>query len=74
MEINKENIETVANILVMGKFNVAMKTASDYFQIAKELMEQFPDLTAEEIGQKYEEMCAEQQRNVVENKEQDGRE
>ena len=37
MEINQENIEVVVQVLMMGKFNQAMKTASDYFQIAKEL-------------------------------------
>ena len=60
MEINQENIEFVVQVLMMGKFNQAMKTASDYFQIAKELMEQFPNLTPEEIGQEYEKMCEKQ--------------
>lgn len=57
MEVNQETIESVAKVLMMVKFNQAMKTVSDYMQIAKELMEQYPDLTPEEIGQEYEKMC-----------------
>lgn len=72
MEINQENIEIVAKMLMMVKFNDAMKTASDYFQIAKELMEQFPDLTPEEIGMEYERMC--EQQKAPETIEHDGEE
>ena len=59
MELNQENIENVAKILRIGKFNDAMKDVSDYFQIAKDLIEIYPDLTVEEIGAIYEKECEE---------------
>lgn len=57
MELNQENIEEVVEVLRMGKFNEAMKDVSDYFVIAKELIEKYPDLTAEQIGEEYEKQC-----------------
>ena len=63
MELSQENIEEVVGVLKIKDFNNSMKKVSDYNQIAKELIEKYPDLTAEELGELYEEECNKKEAN-----------
>ena len=58
MEINEENINKVVEVLRMGKLNESLLKVQDISKVAQQLMEQYPNLTPEEIGQKYEEQLA----------------
>lgn len=63
MEVNQENIEKVAKVLRKGKFDEAVSQVKNYIDIAKELIEKYPELTAEQIGEKYEQECENQIEN-----------
>lgn len=49
MMITEENVVKVANTLEMKKFNNALQKVQDYTEIAKSLMERYPDATLEEL-------------------------
>lgn len=55
MELTQENIDKVAEVLRMGKLNESLLKVQDLSKLAEQLIKENPNLTAEEIGQKYEE-------------------
>ena len=68
MEINEENIAKLAEILKTKDFEKALGKVQDYSKIAQQLMEQYPELTAEELGQKYEEQVMQAEQENGQNK------
>ena len=52
-----EKLESVAKKMTMRDLEGASEKFKDYFEIAKQLMEQYPNLNIEEIGKIYEEQC-----------------
>ncbi len=63
-EIKKESIDAVVIELMSRELNKALGKTQDYFEgVAKELTEQYPGKTPEEIGDIYDEMCIEAEKN-----------
>lgn len=56
MEITQENINKVANILKIGKFNESLLVVQEYSKIAENLIDKFPNISVNELGKKYEEI------------------
>ncbi len=54
-----EKLESVARKMTMHDLEVASGKIINYVEIAKQLMEQYPNLDVEEIGRIYEEQCKE---------------
>lgn len=54
MMITHENVIKVANTLEMKKFNNALQKVQDYTEIAKNLMERYPEATLEELCEIFE--------------------
>ena len=55
MEISKENIDELVDVLKIGKFNDSLLLIQKYSEIAKKLIENNKDITVEKLGQKYDE-------------------
>ena len=63
-EIKKESIDAVVMELMARELNKALGKTQDYFEgVARELTEQNPGKTPEEIGEIYEQMCIEAERD-----------
>ena len=59
-EIKKDSIDAVVIELMSRELTKALGKTQDYFEgVAKELTEQYPGKTPEEIGDIYDEMCLE---------------
>lgn len=56
MEITQENINKVANLLKIGKFNESLLVVQEYSKIAENMIEKYPNLSVSELGKKYEEI------------------
>ena len=67
MEVNEKNINEVVKVLTKKGLEDASIKVKNLSEIAKELMEKYPDLTPEQLGQKYdEELQLEEQNNQME--------
>lgn len=63
-EIKKDSIDAVVIELMSRELNKALGKTQDYFEgVAKELTEQYPGKTPEEIGDIYDEMCLEAEKD-----------
>lgn len=59
-EIKKDSIDAIVIELMSRELTKALGKTQDYFEgVAKELTEQYPGKTPEEIGDIYDEMCLE---------------
>ena len=55
MEISKENIDELVDVLKIGKFNDSLLLIQKYSEIAKNIIEENKTITVDELGQKYDE-------------------
>lgn len=70
-EIKKESIDAIVIEIMSRELNKALGKTQDYFEgVAKSLKEQYPEKTTEEIGDIYDQMCLEAEKDKTdENKE-----
>lgn len=59
MEVTPENINSLAEKLKQKDLEKSLKKVQDYSLIAQQLIEQNPELTADELGELYEQQMEE---------------
>ena len=71
MEVTLENINNLSEKLKQKDLEKSLKKVQDYSKIAQQLIEQNPELTADELGELYEKQMEE---NTKQSQENDGQE
>ena len=67
MEVTLENINSLAEKLKQKDLEKSLKKVQDYSLIAQQLIEQNPELTADELGELYEKQMEENTKQSQEN-------
>ena len=67
MEVTPENINSLAEKLKQKDLEKSLKKVQDYSLIAQQLIEQNPELTADELGELYEKQMEENTKQSQEN-------
>ena len=67
MEVTLENINNLSEKLKQKDLEKSLKKVQDYSKIAQQLIEQNPELTADELGELYEKQMEENTKQSQEN-------
>ena len=63
MELSEKNINDLASVLKQKDLEKSLKKVQDYSEIAKQLIEKYPELSADEIGEIYEQQMSLESQN-----------
>lgn len=62
----KDKIDELAELLASRELDGAMQKVSDYMAVARKLVNENPNLSVEALGQLYDDMCAQAERDMSE--------